>query len=278
MSQATEDIGLRVRGLAMGYGARDVLQQVTLPLLAPGSVTALIGPNAAGKSTLLRGIAGLQAARGDVLLDGHDLGRQPLAERARRMVYLPQSLPARSRLAVFEAVLSAVMAGREGLGLMGRRADAEDMAKVDAVLARLGLGALADRSVEALSGGQRQLVGLAQALVRRPRVLLLDEPTSALDLYHQFQVIDTVCRETRERGLVTLVVLHDINLALGCADRVLVLHDGALAGEGPPHQVIDSSLLARVYRVRGALEQVRGRPMVVVEGALHDNNTKETPA
>ncbi len=256
----------------MGYGAHQVIGDITLPLLRPGTVTVLIGPNAAGKSTLLRGLAGLQSMRGDVRLDGKDLARQLPSERARQLVYLPQSLPARSRLGVFEAVLSAAMAGQASTGLWGRPAGAQTLEAVEAVLEQLGIAALADSSVDVLSGGQRQLVGLAQALVRQPRVLLLDEPTSALDLYHQCQVIHTIVRETRRRQLVTLAVLHDINLALGCADQVLVLHGGRLAAAGVPQQVIDAALLARVYRVRGALETVRGRPMVVVEGALGEEN------
>jgi iron complex transport system ATP-binding protein len=245
-----------------------VLKQVTPPILAAGSVTALIGPNAAGKSTLLRGLAGLQAIQGEILLDGEDLGRQSGAERARQVVYLPQTLPARSRLSVFEAVLSAAMAGRSGGGLWGHQADAAAMSLVEGVLARLSLTALADRYVEALSGGQRQLVGLAQALVRQPKVLLLDEPTSALDLYHQLQVIETIVRETRRAQLITLVVLHDINLALACADRMLVLHDGALVSAGRPRAVIDAELLARVYGIRGSVETVRGRSIVLVDGPI----------
>ena len=103
--------GLCTAGLNMHYGSHQVLRDVSLPPLAPGSLTALIGPNAAGKSTLLRGIAGLQKTTGQVLLDGVDLNRLPQVERAQHIVYLPQSLPERTRLCAFEAVLSAAMAG-----------------------------------------------------------------------------------------------------------------------------------------------------------------------
>lgn len=263
---------LRILDASMRYGAIEVLQHISTPELPAGSVTALIGPNGTGKSTLLRGIAGLQAMQGQVRLGERDLARLPAAARANHVVYLPQSLPARSRLAVFDAVLSAAMAGRRHGGALWPRAPgAQTLQAVEATLSRLRLDALADRSVATLSGGQRQLVGLAQALVRRPEVLLLDEPTSALDLRHQYQVIDLVKRETRKRRLVTLIVLHDINLALEHADQVLVLHDGQLASSGPPASVIDTALLARVYGVRGEVACVAGRHIVLVHGPVPDS-------
>ncbi|MHA7602342.1 ABC transporter ATP-binding protein [Alicycliphilus sp. T452] len=252
--------GLRAEGLCMRYGAQPVLRNLSLPLLAPGRVHALIGPNAAGKSTLLRGLAGLQRAQGRVWLDGEDISGWATARRARRLVYLPQSLPTRTGLAVFEAVLSAAMAG-------GERSE-EALAGVESALRRLDLLALADRPLASLSGGQRQLVGLAQALVRRPRALLLDEPTSALDLYHQHLVLDRVRHEARAQDLVVLAVLHDLHLALACADQVLVLDGGTLITAGPPGQVIDAALLARVYRVDAAIGLLAGRPALAVAGAL----------
>lgn len=264
--------GMRVANMSVRYRDQVVLDNITLPTLVPGEVTVLIGPNAAGKSTLLRSIAGLQRASGEVWLHAQNLTTLPQIARARKMAYLPQNLPDSVKFEVFESILSAAMAGRVN-GMMGQRADAAVLQQVDDILVRLKLKTLASRSLDALSGGQRQLVGLAQAFVRQPEVLLLDEPTSALDLYHQFEVIELVKKETRERGLITVMILHDMNLALECADRILVLHHGRLAACGVPQAVLNRRLLKEVYRVDGDIEMVKGRAMLWIGGAIreHDN-------
>lgn len=138
-----------------------------------------------------------------------------------------------------------------------------------AVLQQLGIDHLAMRHLDELSGGQAQLAGLAQALVRQPQVLMLDEPLSALDLNHQFHVMALVGEQTRRSGMVTLVVLHDLGLALRHADRVLVLQNGELQADGLPSDAINPELLARVYGVQARVELCsRGIPQVMVDGLL----------
>ncbi|CUJ75801.1 ABC transporter ATP-binding protein [Achromobacter aegrifaciens] len=252
---------LSVRGLTAGYGRTDVLHALSIPELAAGQVTALLGPNGSGKSTLLKALAGLVRVRaGNVTLDGRDLLRQSFGERARHVVYLPQGLPAAVHLRVFESVLVAAKAG-DGLGTP------VDMHAIDRLLERLGIAHLALQYLDSLSGGQKQLVGLAQALIRHPRVLLLDEPLSALDLNYQFHVMQLLRQETLEHGLISVIVLHDLNVALQHADRAVMIHDGRLHAEGLPADVITPASLAAVYGVEGRVEACsRGLRQVLIDG------------
>lgn len=252
---------LAVNGLTAGYGREDVLHGLTIPALEAGEVTALLGPNGSGKSTLLKALAGLVRARaGSAALGGQDLIRQSFGERARRVVYLPQSLPAAVHLRVFESVLVAAKAS-------GGEASSADPQAIERLLERLGIAHLALHYLDALSGGQKQLVGLAQALVRHPRVLLLDEPLSALDLNYQFHVMRLLRQETREHGLISLTVLHDLNAALQHADRAIMIQGGRLYAAGVPADVITPASLAAVYGVQGRVETCsRGLRQVLIDG------------
>ncbi|ALK10891.1 ABC transporter ATP-binding protein [Blastochloris viridis] len=253
---------LIVADLSAGYPRRPVIENLTLPAIAAGTVTALIGPNAAGKSTLLAALAGLVRAHGTVRLDGEDLMRLPLAARAALVGFMPQALPQGVALSVLESVVAAFEASPpEGLaGDPARRALA--------VLDRLGIADLALEMLDRLSGGQRQMVSLAQALVREPQLLLLDEPTSALDLRHQVTVMAAV-RALASEGRSVIVVLHDLNLAARWADRVVVLDHGRVAAVGTPVEALTPEILAAVWGVAARVTpSPDGAPHVVVEGAL----------
>lgn len=249
---------LEIREIAMGYGARRVLEGLSLPVLHPGEVTVLAGPNAAGKSTLLRAVAQLLPYRGQVMLQGQDLARMPGAKRSGLVGFMPQSLPAGAELSVLESVIAALRAGGSGPA-MG--ADRQAMATLD----RLGIGALALDPLDRLSGGQRQMVGLAQAIVRDPALLLLDEPTSALDLARQVRLL-TEMRRLAAEGRIVLVVLHDLGLAARWADRIAVLHKGRLHSAGTPAEVLIPAMLAEVYGVEARVEHCsQGHPMVLID-------------
>jgi iron complex transport system ATP-binding protein len=255
---------LVIEGVSVGYAGRPVIDGLSVPPLQPGALTALIGPNAAGKTTLLRGLAGLVRTTGSVRHGGTELTRLAPAEHARFVAYMPQTLPQRVALSVYEATLAALRASpafEQDRQQAARRA----MEALD----RLGIAGLATRPLDRLSGGQRQLASLAQCIVRRPPVLLLDEPTSALDLAHQFRVMQVVSDLAREQGMVAVVVLHDIALAARWCERVVVLDSGRVAADGAPLDAITPATLASVWGVAARIERcARGTLQVIIDGPI----------
>lgn len=253
--------GLVLSDIHVSYGGRKILNGLSLPELKPGEVTVLAGPNAAGKSTLLRAVAQLLPAKGRMQLESQELGEMRPAARAAKMGFMPQSLPGAAGLSVLESVIAALRAAGS---FPAAGADARAMAMLD----RLGIGALALSNLDRLSGGQRQMVGLAQALVRDPLLLLLDEPTSALDLARQVRLMSAVRAQAAE-GRVVLVVLHDLGLAARWADRIAVLQQGALYACGTPAEVLTPQMLAEVYGVAARVERCsQGHPIVLIDGEL----------
>lgn len=258
---------LQITGLTAGYRHRPVLTDLTLAPIEPGRVTALVGPNGAGKSTLLRTLAGLLPARGSVRLGGEELLGLPLGDYAGRVTYMPQALPQRVALTVLEGVIGALRASPVSGWSANSRAVRE---RAIATLERVGIADLAMEPLDALSGGQRQLASLAQAVVREPRLLLLDEPTSALDLRHQAVVMRLV-RELAAEGRIAMVVMHDLDLAVRWAEHVVVLDGGRAFTEGPPDSAITPASLAHVYGVHARVERCTlGRLRVVVDGPLDE--------
>lgn len=254
---------LEVSNLRITYHRRMIVEDLTLSPIRHGQLVSLLGPNGTGKTTLLKALAGLLPLRqGKVVLDGTDLGRISLSDRARKVVYLPQSLPASVHLRVMESVLVAARASA-----LSDEARQITLDTVMALLERLGIANLAMRYLDELSGGQKQLVGIAQALIRRPSLLLLDEPLSALDMNYQFHVMDLLRQETHQHGLITLIVMHDLNIALRHSDACVLIRKGRLLGQGTPTEVVTPRTLARAFGVRARIESCsRGIPQVLVDG------------
>ncbi|MFT3803819.1 MAG: ABC transporter ATP-binding protein [Burkholderiaceae bacterium] len=253
---------VEVSGVSVTFDARPILSSLSLGPLTAGSVTALLGSNAAGKSTLLRRISGELSGTGTVEIAGRAVESWPMHDR-NRPALVPQDISMQSSLRVFEAVL---LASKQGGGWS---VDGDELDAVTRMLQTLGINALAGQELTALSGGQRQLVSIAQALIREPSVLLLDEPTSALDLQNQFEVLDLLRRLARERSMCIVMAIHDINHALRFTDHVIVLHDGRVEASGKPESVLTPKLLEKVYGVAACLERsTRGCPYLMVERSV----------
>jgi iron complex transport system ATP-binding protein len=225
-----------------------------------GEVVALVGPNGAGKSTLLRVIAGLvRPSAGAVSVDGADVLALDRRAIARRIAVVPQVFETLFPFTVREIVVLGRTSRLGAFATLG----AADARAVSRALADLGASDLADRRIDRISGGERQRAVLAMALAQEADVLLLDEPTAHLDPAHQRATLERVATIARDRGLVVIAVLHDLNLASALATRVVVLADGAVVRDGDPREVITADLVARVFGTGLWVVSHEGRPFVL---------------
>jgi iron complex transport system ATP-binding protein len=233
-----------VRGASFAYGAALALEDVSFTA-RPGEFVGLLGPNGAGKSTLVRIVAGLAAPRpGEVRLAGLDPFRAPRRQVARVCALVPQE----PRIAWPFTVREAVMMGRAPRQGLLAVPDRFDRGAVQGALEACDLVHLADRRLDALSGGERRRVFFARALAQEPRVLLLDEPTAFLDLGHQVAAM-RLAQVAARGGLCVVAVLHDLNLAAAACDRVVVLSRGRVVAEGAPAAVLTEARVREVWEV-----------------------------
>jgi iron complex transport system ATP-binding protein len=247
---------LTITGVSAAFGRRAVLHDVTLKV-APGEFVAVIGPNGAGKSTLLKAIAGLVPIAGTIAIGGTPLPRLSLAERARRVAYLPQGHVFHWPLPVADIV---------ALGRLPRGAGADlsaaDAAAVATAMQATGIAEHATRPVTTLSGGERARVAVARVLATEAPLILADEPTASLDPRYQLVVVDILRRHAAAGGTV-IAVLHDLGLAARSADRMVILDFGRVVAEGPPRYVLTTDQLAKTFGVHAEIVQAHGASVVV---------------
>ncbi|MGO3885687.1 MAG: ABC transporter ATP-binding protein, partial [Mycetocola sp.] len=249
--------------LRIGYNGRTVSDGLTVEI-PDRSFTAIIGPNACGKSTLLRALSRLVTPeRGSVILDGQQIGKYSSKEVARRLGLLPQSATAPDGI----TVVDLVSRGRFPHQGAFRQWSPEDEVAVTRALEATGVRDLADRLVDELSGGQRQRVWISMVLAQDTPTLLLDEPTTFLDIVHQIEVLE-LCRRLHVTGEYTLVaVLHDLNLAFRYADHVIMMRDGEILATGAPSEIVTAELLHEVFGLKAVVipDPVVGTPLVIPE-------------
>ena len=238
---------LSCSGLSVAYGQRLALKAFDLTL-GKGEIRVLIGPNGSGKSTALHALAGLIApSDGQVTVGGQAVASFSRRDLAKRLSFLPQQPAAPDEMTVEQLVRQGRFAH---VGLF-RSYSTRDVEAVRWALDSTGLAGLAERNLRELSGGERQRAWISAALAQEAEILLLDEPTSFLDIGHQVEVLDLICRLSRERGVTIVMAIHDLNQAMSVCDRISLLDKGERVFDGVPADLAASGLIERIFNVRG---------------------------
>ena len=259
--------GIRISGVSTGYSKSSVISTDLTVDLPGGEITAIVGPNACGKSTLLRTIARLQSARsGDLFLDDINMRRCSQRRLARELAMLSQGAIVPAGLRVDELVSLGRFPHQ---GLFRQWCD-RDERMTDGAVCDCRLAELRSRDVETLSGGQRQRTWFAMALAQDTPILFLDEPTTFLDIAAQIEMLDMVWRLNRDQGRTIVMVLHDLNMAARYADNLIAMRDGEIVATGHPRDVVNESMLRDVFGIEaGVRRDMRtGRPLVLPRSSV----------
>lgn len=243
-------MSLELEHVAVSYGANPILRDVTARL-EPGQIVGLIGPNGTGKSTLIKSIATVQRFSGTIRWQGAPVSLRDIG-------FMPQNCQVSAELSVLETVL---LGHHEKLGL---RVGHKLLDAASAILDDFRIGHLHDRCMTRLSGGQQQLVLLAQRLLRAPKLLLLDEATSALDIRHQMQVFDRLNAYVARTGALVVIAIHDLNLAARHTQTILLLNKGHVAGQGAFAEIVSPESLRAVYEIEAEIVTTPSRYTAVI--------------
>lgn len=263
----TDTARLRAEGLSIGYDDTSVIADLSVDVL-DGRVTAIVGPNACGKSTLLRGLARLlKPTGGQVIIDGHDINSMHTKEVARRLGLLPQSSIAPEGISVADLVSRGRFPHQKVLRQWSR----EDEAAVAFAMECTAVTDLAGRLVDELSGGQRQRVWVAVVLAQQTPLILLDEPTTFLDIAHQVELLDLFAMLNRQQQRTVVAVLHDLNHACRYADQIIAMKAGRIVAQGDPTSVITEDLVEAVYGLKCQIidDPQTGTPLVIPRASPH---------
>jgi iron complex transport system ATP-binding protein len=261
MKEQVDEVRLRAQGVCASYGSgTEILHDVSLAIPDQG-FTVIIGPNACGKSTLLKCLARmLSLKKGQITLDGNPLGSFKPKELARRVGLLPQNPHAPDGITAFDLVAR----GRYPHQSLLRQWSVADEEAVWQALVDARVEQLAERTLDALSGGQRQRVWIAMALAQQTSILLLDEPTTYLDIAHQIEVLD-LAWALYQQGRTVVAVLHDLNLAFRYATNLVVMADGKILVEGAPTEVVTSQLIETAFGLANTIipDPITSTPLVI---------------
>lgn len=231
------DMKIKLEDIKVSFGLKKVLDGVNLEYVGEG-IYAIIGVNGTGKSVLMKSIAGIQTYSGKVSITNC----KKICQKE-DIAYEPQVTSLNSSLTSFEMVLLGKV------NHLKMRVSDEMVKEVYEVMERLNIRSLEEQTFSSLSGGQKQLIIMAQALISKPKLLLLDEPTSALDLYHQLNLLSLARQYCKETGAITIVIMHDLSQAARFCKRITILKDGKVFAYGKPQEVLTEINIKEVFKV-----------------------------
>jgi len=245
-------MGLKINNMSVSFSGNIVLNDLTIPEIYPGEMVSLIGKNGAGKSTILKQMTKLIRLNPNLItLNDQSLSLDDIG-------YLPQDHRISASITVVELLITTMHVGASSLFTKKNSAE-----QALTLLESVGIIELANKLCTELSGGESQMVGLAQAVINKPKVLILDEPTSALDMNNQLKLLEYVRSYTRRNGAYVLMVVHDLNLATQYSDKVAALHNGQLFVYGEPKKVINQQLIKDLFNVNSQIIQLEDYPVVI---------------
>ncbi len=258
--------GLKTDGLCVGYGKSVLLKDVTLEVL-PGTIVTLIGPNGSGKSTILKTLTRqLKNMGGRVLLLGRDMDGMTGGEIAKTLAMVMTERPTPELMTCREVVGTGRYPYVGMLGILGK----EDWRKVDEAMETVSATEVADRSFYEISDGQRQRVMLARALCQEPEILVLDEPTSFLDVRYKLDILGSVRRIAREKGMAVITSLHELDLAMKISDVIACVDGKGISKLGTPEEVFEGGYVQKLYQV----DEESFQPLT---GAIYPRADKQPP-
>ncbi len=244
---------ITIENLQFSYAQKEILSNITVSDINIGEIISIIGPNGSGKTTLFKCISGiLKIPSNTVFLEGTDITSLEKEKVAQNICYMPQDTSCNACLTVFEVLLMARKFSSQ------KTSAQQDLEISSMIIEILNITHLAKRYVSQLSGGQRQLVALAQSLVRQPKVLLLDEPTSALDLHHQLEVLELLTSAVNLLKSTCFIAMHDLNLAARYAHKIALLHKGTIEDINIPERAITKQKLENIYLIDSEVRMRRG--------------------
>ncbi len=253
---------LKVEDLYFRYNShgKPTLNGATLEL-KQGQIGILLGKNGSGKTTLFKNVLGIEKpASGEISFGGENLLKMSRRERARRIAYVPQHIHF-GDLTVFDSVLM----GR--VSYFGMKAGREDYEAVEKILADMQLLEFANRSAEALSGGEKQKIAIARAIAQEPKLMVFDEPTGNLDIANEQLIMEEAKKLAREKNISILSSLHDLNQALYFGDKFFFLKDGAVKYAGGK-EIVTEEVIKDIFDIEVKIVMIDNQKVIL--GGYHN--------